>query len=179
MWDGLSGFCHPKLVSGCFLCLLRTRAAKLSLSFPRPFLTPFLAVSSPCLYANHNILKDSRRGCRVLASLCCFSPACPCPPVPAIGAGAVTGGHRDSESWEGWDLSSKQPRNDEDLTKQLLWLSQSLPGHGRAVDAPISIPAGSKSLSKHPLGIAWALFASGVLFFSVAVSGMRGMTGKS
>lgn len=130
----------------------------LSSSFPRPFLTPFLAVSSPCLYANHNILKDSRRGCRVLASLCCFSPACPCPPIPAIGAGAVTGGHRDSESWEGWDLSSKQPKNDEDLTKQLLWLSQSLPGHGRAVDAPISIPAGSKSLSKHPLGIAWALW---------------------
>lgn len=162
------------------LRLLRPRAAKLSLPFPRLFLTPFLAfssplsspfpplfprlfltpflaLSSPCLYANHILIFEVLIPGEVSEfwlHTCCFSPACPCPlSQPLL---------RDwschwwplglSESRGVWDFSCSQPRNDQDLTKQPLWLSLSSQSpsqeccrshfHPRTIQIPLKTPPG-------------------------------------
>lgn len=96
--------------------------AKSSKTFLAPFLTSFLVLSSPLSLSfshpfPHPVSMQTTKFWRIpgeVAELwlhtCCFSPACPCPSCHSR-AGAVTGGHWDSEGFTpgmgGRDFSSR------------------------------------------------------------------------
>lgn len=158
-WDGSSGFCCLKLVSGCFLCVCSSQeqrnffvalSSPLSLSFPHPFPCNFLT-----LFLTPSLCKpQNSKGFWVRLQSFGFTPAALAQLVPVprpshrSGAGAVTSGLWDLvatgtrrvslQAWQrGQDFSSRQPRNDQGLKKQLLWLSLS---HSSQPDPPRTKP---------------------------------------